>query len=487
MYASKFRSSDGFIIFVVGVAVFTDMLLYGLIVPMLPYALADRVGIAPEDVQRWNSILLASFGAALMLGSLVVGWIGDRTSTRQIPFLFGLIALALSTLGIALTRDLVTLLIARILQGLSGAIVATVGYAILFDVVGSKDIGQALGFASMSQSFGLLIGPAIGGIIYEHGGYFKTFIPAFALIAFEIALRFLVTVRRKREKEASLFKDLEEQEASKASLLAGRNSTNQCYGSDLQQPSSDAGNPTMQIAKINSLAETHPPPATHTSSIYQTVGILLSHPRILVALVSLFVLNTVLTAYDATIPVYIHSTFSLTATHASFLFFIQVAPFLLAPIAGYITDRHGAKTPATVGLALLVPPVFVLQYVTAGVSSPFLVIGILLFITGLATAICLPALMAEVSNVVESIEKESPGIFGEQGVVAFSFGVINTAFGAGFFAGPALAGWLMGTVGWKGLNFVLSASGLVCVLGAGIYTGGPIWKTKQGSEAAVAE
>lgn len=69
MYARKLRSSDGFIVFVVGIAVFTDMMLYGLIVPMLPYALSDRIGIAQRDVQRWNSILLGSFGGALMLGS----------------------------------------------------------------------------------------------------------------------------------------------------------------------------------------------------------------------------------------------------------------------------------------------------------------------------------------------------------------------------------------------------------------------------------
>ncbi|KAL8727012.1 MAG: hypothetical protein Q9181_005857, partial [Wetmoreana brouardii] len=55
--------------FVVGAAVFTDMMLYGLIVPMLPYVLLDRVGIAPQDVQRWTSILLGSFGGALMIGS----------------------------------------------------------------------------------------------------------------------------------------------------------------------------------------------------------------------------------------------------------------------------------------------------------------------------------------------------------------------------------------------------------------------------------
>lgn len=69
MYVAGFRSSNGFIIFVVGAAVFTDMMLYGLVVPMLPYALVDRVGISPEDVQKWNSILLGAFGGALMFGS----------------------------------------------------------------------------------------------------------------------------------------------------------------------------------------------------------------------------------------------------------------------------------------------------------------------------------------------------------------------------------------------------------------------------------
>ncbi|KAL9586365.1 MAG: hypothetical protein Q9212_000937 [Teloschistes hypoglaucus] len=116
MYAARFRSSNGFIIFVVGAAVFTDMMLYGLIVPMLPYALVDRVGISPEDIQKWNSILLGAFGAALMIGSLLFGWIGDRVNTRQTPFLLGLIALGLSTLAVAITRTLPILLAARIFQ-----------------------------------------------------------------------------------------------------------------------------------------------------------------------------------------------------------------------------------------------------------------------------------------------------------------------------------------------------------------------------------
>ncbi|KAL8749601.1 MAG: hypothetical protein Q9199_007584, partial [Rusavskia elegans] len=229
MYARKLRSSDGFIVFVVGIAVFTDMMLYGLIVPMLPYALSDRVGIAQRDVQRWNSILLGSFGGALMLGSLVMGWLGDKVPSRQTPFLLGLIALGLSTFAIALTRDLVILLIARVLSGLSSAVVSTVGYAILFDVVSTEKIGRALGFVSLSQSVGLLVGPALGGVLYEYGGYFITFVPAFVLIATEIALRVLVVVK-KRDK--AITKD-EAQEPSEVSILAKGYTANPLYGTTL--------------------------------------------------------------------------------------------------------------------------------------------------------------------------------------------------------------------------------------------------------------
>ena len=69
MFAYKLRSSKPFITFVVCVAMFTDMGLANLILPVLPYALAERAGLAPQEVQRWNSILLASFGGAQVLGS----------------------------------------------------------------------------------------------------------------------------------------------------------------------------------------------------------------------------------------------------------------------------------------------------------------------------------------------------------------------------------------------------------------------------------
>jgi predicted naringenin-chalcone synthase len=69
MFAQEFRSSKSFVKIVVCFAVFTDVFLYGLIVPSLPFALTERLGLPESLVQRWNSILLGTYGAAILLGS----------------------------------------------------------------------------------------------------------------------------------------------------------------------------------------------------------------------------------------------------------------------------------------------------------------------------------------------------------------------------------------------------------------------------------
>lgn len=70
MFAESFRSSKTFTTLVVCVALFTDVVLQACVIPVLPYALEQRVGLLhEEEIQRWNSILLASFGGAMMFGS----------------------------------------------------------------------------------------------------------------------------------------------------------------------------------------------------------------------------------------------------------------------------------------------------------------------------------------------------------------------------------------------------------------------------------
>lgn len=69
MNLRAFRASSLYVLIVVCVATFTDSLLYGLVIPVLPFALPERLGLDDEDVQKWNSILLGSYGLSIAIGS----------------------------------------------------------------------------------------------------------------------------------------------------------------------------------------------------------------------------------------------------------------------------------------------------------------------------------------------------------------------------------------------------------------------------------
>lgn len=65
-----------------------------------------------------------------------------------------------------LARDSASLIFARVLQGLSGAVVWTVGIALVVDAVGKSQMGVAMGYISVAMSVGTVSGPFIGGILW---------------------------------------------------------------------------------------------------------------------------------------------------------------------------------------------------------------------------------------------------------------------------------------------------------------------------------
>ena len=59
------------------------------------------------------------------------------------------------------------LIIARFLQGLSAAVVWTVGLAFLVDSVGKDEVGECMGVVAVGFSLGVFLGPLLGGVVYE--------------------------------------------------------------------------------------------------------------------------------------------------------------------------------------------------------------------------------------------------------------------------------------------------------------------------------
>lgn len=133
----------------VGIGAFTDMFLYGLIVPVLPFMLQERIHVPDSQIQSTISYLLAIYAAASCLASPIAGVLADRlSSSRQFPFLLGLVLLLLSTILLAVGNSIPILALARFLQGASGGTVWTIGLALLIETVGQQNLGVTIGTVS---------------------------------------------------------------------------------------------------------------------------------------------------------------------------------------------------------------------------------------------------------------------------------------------------------------------------------------------------
>lgn len=144
-FGLQWRSSTLFIVSTVAVGMLTDLALYCLIIPVLPFLIHDRLGIPHDQLQGYSSGLLAAFAAASLLFSPIAGIIADQTNTRQTPFLLGLFALLASTILLAVGQSIAVIALARVLQGMSGAVVWTIGLAICLETVGPSRLGTTVG------------------------------------------------------------------------------------------------------------------------------------------------------------------------------------------------------------------------------------------------------------------------------------------------------------------------------------------------------
>ncbi|RMZ83835.1 hypothetical protein DV737_g1458, partial [Chaetothyriales sp. CBS 132003] len=178
------------------IAVFTDIFLYGVIVPVLPFAINMRAGVPTENVQHWVSVLLAVYGASLLVAAPICGVLADRYGSRRIPLLVGLVVLMGATMMLCFGRSIAVLVVGRLLQGGSAAVVWTVAMAMLVDTTSGEDTGMMIGYVAVSYSLGVLVAPLLGGAVYSRGGYYAVFGMTFGVIGVDIVLRVVVVEKQ---------------------------------------------------------------------------------------------------------------------------------------------------------------------------------------------------------------------------------------------------------------------------------------------------
>ncbi|NIF22824.1 multidrug transporter subunit MdtD [Candidatus Pantoea multigeneris] len=103
------------------------------------------------------------------------GWLADRFGVRNILFC-AIILFSLGSLFCALSGTLNQLVMARVLQGIGGAMMVPVGRLTVMKIVPREQYMSAMTFVTLPGQVGPLLGPALGGILVQYASWHWIFL-----------------------------------------------------------------------------------------------------------------------------------------------------------------------------------------------------------------------------------------------------------------------------------------------------------------------
>jgi len=112
------------------------------------------------------------------------------------PLVASLLALLGASMMLCFGRTVDIYVLGRPLLGISGAVVWTVGLALIVDSVSRAKVRKYLGYVFMSVNMAFLVAPLVGGVVYAAAGYYAVFYISFGLIALDIVLRIGLTEKK---------------------------------------------------------------------------------------------------------------------------------------------------------------------------------------------------------------------------------------------------------------------------------------------------
>ncbi|KAJ5266028.1 hypothetical protein N7524_007046 [Penicillium chrysogenum] len=455
------RSSKQLVGLAIFSTTFTDGFLYGIIVSVLPFSLTFRFGVPEADVPFWISISLAVFGLTMILGALIAGWIIGKCERRKMPFLGGLSCAFGATLLFMLGVKPWVIIVARILQGLSAGVSYTAGLTLLVDSIESHGLGPWIGFGLSGMSFGVLVSPTLGGIVYEHAGFYSVFIMGLCVVLVNLVLILLMIDRKTAanyvgQNDPTNYSPLRNGKSTKSAIANGKR----------RLPTVEDGDPTTTTPLLSQCRETCSV-VEKDPSWWTIVGGFLGNQRISAALYGCLINTVLVSAMDAVLPIFIEQTFHWFSGATGAMFLNLTIPSLIGPAVGMISEKYGARLISGVGFTLAAVAVAGLALVQHDDTSSKVMACVLLSFVGIGLSTSLTPLVAEIPRIVNAVQEERPDTYGNKSAVTEAHMLLAVAFGAGTVLGPLLSGLAFENLGWTGCTAMLgllSVSAIVPVV-----------------------
>jgi EmrB/QacA subfamily drug resistance transporter len=186
---------------IVATALFMENMDSTVIATSLP-AIAADIGTSPLTLK----LAITSYLLSLAVFIPASGWTADRFGARMV-FAIAIGVFMLGSIGCALSTSVTDFVIARILQGLGGAMMTPVGRLVLLRSVDKSALVNAMAWVTVPALVGPVIGPPLGGFITTFASWHWIFlinIPI-GLLGIFLALKYIDPIRSEDPEKFDLY------------------------------------------------------------------------------------------------------------------------------------------------------------------------------------------------------------------------------------------------------------------------------------------
>jgi EmrB/QacA subfamily drug resistance transporter len=182
---------DRIVPLIIAVALFMENMDSTVIATSLP-AIAADIGSNPLALK----LAVTSYLLSLAIFIPASGWTADRFGARTV-FRAAIAVFVLGSIGCALSSSLTGFVIARIVQGMGGAMMSPVGRMVLVRSISKRELVSAMAWVTAPALIGPMIGPPVGGFITTFASWHWIFIinVPIGLLGIALATRFIEDVR----------------------------------------------------------------------------------------------------------------------------------------------------------------------------------------------------------------------------------------------------------------------------------------------------
>jgi EmrB/QacA subfamily drug resistance transporter len=186
---------------IVATALFMENMDSTVIATSLP-AIAADIGTSPLTLK----LAITSYLLSLAVFIPASGWTADRFGARMV-FSIAIAVFMAGSIGCALSSSVTDFVIARILQGLGGAMMTPVGRLVLLRSIDKSALVNAMAWVTVPALVGPVIGPPLGGFITTYFSWHWIFlinIPI-GLLGIFMAMRYIDPIKSENPERFDLY------------------------------------------------------------------------------------------------------------------------------------------------------------------------------------------------------------------------------------------------------------------------------------------